>query len=131
MTNSPTDAAVDDVIQCELDTTVRLLEGLGHHIEPFDLDIGLRFADDFLTLWSGLAFLLASTGRWSIDRSFDRSRLTDVMQGLAHQGRRNLLRLPGAVRRYTGRYTGHHPGTQGTSQTIQAPQGTTKHPGHY
>lgn len=99
VTNPPTKAAIDDVIQRELDTSVHLLEELGHHIEPFHLDIGSRFADDFLTLWSGLAFLLASTGRWSIDRSFDRSRLTDVMQGLAHQGRRNLLRLPGAVRR--------------------------------
>ena len=93
----PTNAQVDEVVKREFDATCELLATLGHQVEPVELPITDRFAEDFITLWSLLAWLVASTSKFMIDSSFDKAELTDVMRGLARQ--RRLHKAPGAIRR--------------------------------
>jgi len=99
VTKSPNGAELDDVTRRELDSCVRLLEALGHKVEPFDLKIEDQFTEDFISFWSALAFLVAVTSRWTLGSEFDRSKLADVTQGLAKHGKSRLFRLPGAIRR--------------------------------
>jgi len=99
VTKSPTGAELDSVTRRELDSCVRLLENLGHKVEPYDLELDDQFTEDFISFWSALAFLVAATSRWTLGPEFDRSKLADVTQGLARQGKSRLWRLPGAIRR--------------------------------
>ena len=88
----------------------RLCEGLGHIVEevapPFDED----FHEDFLLLWSMMAFAIAQFGRQLIHPEFDRNGLEDFTEGLARHFRENITNAPGAIRRLRsfGRRHGEH-----------------------
>jgi amidase len=64
-----------------------------------ELPITEQFAEDFITFWSFLAWLVSSTSRFTIDSTFDKSRLTDVMTGLSKQSFRRFHKVPGAIAR--------------------------------
>jgi amidase len=98
-TDPPTDAQIDGVVKRELDATADLLASLGHQVEPTELPITEEFADDFITVWSFLAMMVSSTSRLTIDSTFDKSRLTDVMKGLSKQSFRRLHKVPTAIYR--------------------------------
>jgi len=76
-----------------------VLEELGHRVEPVDAPVATTFPDDFLVYWSSLSLFLLRTGRRMHGRSWDPSRLDNVSHGLAAHARRNLHRMPGAIRR--------------------------------
>jgi amidase len=74
--------------------TGALLESLGHHVEEIEAPVPESFVDDFLSYWSLLATFLTTTGKRTLDPSFDR-RLTDnLTRGLARNGLRKTYRLP-------------------------------------
>jgi amidase len=75
------------------------LEELGHRVEHVDAPVDPAFPDDFLLYWSFLALVLRRTGRREHGRSWDPGRLDHLTHGLADHARRNLHRLPGAMRR--------------------------------
>jgi amidase len=77
----------------------KVLEELGHHVEPADAPVDASFPDDFLLYWSSLALFLKRTGRRLHGRSWEPAHLDNVSHGLAEHARRNLHRMPGAVRR--------------------------------
>lgn len=79
--------------------TARLLEELGHHVEPADPPVAESFPDDFLLYWSAMALLLVKAGRRLHGPSWEPERLDNLTHGLARHARRNLHRLPGATRR--------------------------------
>lgn len=87
--------------------TGALLESLGHWVEEVDQPVPDAFADDFLRYWSLLALVISGTGRVQLGRDFDRDRLDNLTRGLARHARRNLHRVPGAIRslRHSGRHT--------------------------
>ncbi len=93
----PTDAVVDDVVRREFDALVKLLESLGHQVEPMGLPVDEQFAEDFIAFWSMLAWLVKFTSKRLIDSTFDKSRLTGVTRGLARQTRGRIHKLPGAI----------------------------------
>jgi len=95
----PTEAEIDPVVSREFEAVIQLLESLGHDVEPIEIELPEHFVEDFITFWSLLAWLVASTSKWTINKSFHKSRLTDVMRGLARQGRQRLRKAPGAIRR--------------------------------
>ena len=95
----PTDASVDDVVKRELDATIESLRSLGHHVEPIELPIPEQFADDFITFWAMLAWFVSNTSKLSIDSTFDKTRLTDVMKGLSKLSRSRIHKIPGAISR--------------------------------
>jgi amidase len=79
--------------------TADLLEALGHHVEWIDQPVPPSFKDDFLLYWGLLASTIVATGRLEHGRSWDRERLDLLTLGLDRHCRRNLVHLPGAIRR--------------------------------
>jgi amidase len=79
--------------------TAALLEELGHHVEPVEVPVESGFVDDFILYWAFLALVLLQQGRRQHGPSYDAARLDPFSHGLARHARRNLHRLPGAIRR--------------------------------
>jgi amidase len=97
--DSVTGAPTDPVNRAAVEDTARRLESLGHDVEPIALPFAQRFADDFLLYWEALAFAVGIGGKYTIDRSFDRSRLEGLTVGLGRAFARRFYRLPLALRR--------------------------------
>jgi amidase len=79
--------------------TARHLEELGHTVIEVDAPVPHSFPDDFLLYWSTLAMFLMINGRRLHGRTFDRTQHDNLTLGLALNARRNLRRIPGAIRR--------------------------------
>jgi amidase len=79
--------------------TARLLEELGHEVEPVRHPAPSSFPDDFLLYWSMLAMVLVRTGRRQHGSSWDPTRLDNLTLGLDRHCRRRIHRLPGAIAR--------------------------------
>jgi amidase len=77
----------------------KTLEELGHHVEHVDAPVDASFPDDFLLYWSSMAFFLIRGGHRLHGASWDPGHLDNMSHGLAEHARRNLHRLPGAIRR--------------------------------
>ncbi|TWT73945.1 amidase [Allorhodopirellula solitaria] len=91
------DGSVDPAVKREFESTLQLLESLGHRVEPIELPSTEQFAEDFRNFWFLLAWTAASTSKGRIDSSFDRDRLSDFVKGLASQIPSRLHKLPGAL----------------------------------
>jgi amidase len=90
-------AASPEVAELTLKTAA-LLEELGHRVEQVDPPAPASLPDDFLLYWSLLALYLVRTGRRH-GRTWDPARLDNLTLGLARHARRNLHRVPVAIRR--------------------------------
>jgi amidase len=78
--------------------TAALLEELGHRVEQVEPWVPASLPDDFLVYWSTLALAILRTGGRQ-HPGWDPDRLDNLTLGLARHARRNLLRLPGVLRR--------------------------------
>ena len=76
-----------------------MLEELGHRVEHADAPVAPSFPDDFLVYWSSLALFLLRSGRRMHGRSWAPANLDLMSHGLYAYARRNLHRMPGAIRR--------------------------------
>lgn len=79
--------------------TARLLEELGHKVEYVRHPAPTTLPDDFLLYWSLLAMMVVRIGRRAAGPTWDRSRLDNLTLGLDRHCRRNLHRVPLAIRR--------------------------------
>jgi amidase len=100
VSDSITGGATDAETRRVLHETARMLEGLGHHVEPLALPEVLRtFADDFMAYWGMIAFMAVRFGKLAFGLSFDASRLDGLTHGLARYYQRQLTRTPGMLYR--------------------------------
>jgi amidase len=76
-----------------------VLEELGHRVEHVDAPVEASFPHDFLLYWSSLAYFLVRGGRRMHGASWSPDNLDNMSHGLAGHARRNLHRMPGAIRR--------------------------------
>ncbi|KZS73070.1 amidase [Mycobacterium kansasii] len=90
-----------------------LLEELGHHVEQVDQPpVPSSFTEDFVLYWGLMALAQVRTGRLTLSKTFDRTRLDSLTLGLARNARRNFHLLPAAivrlrgVRRHTAQFFG-------------------------
>ncbi|WP_122816272.1 amidase [Nocardioides pantholopis] len=97
-TAGPGRSATPEVAKLTLETAA-LLADLGHQVEEVAMPATPGFRDDFLLYWSFLATMLVSTGRRTNGPTWDPTRLDALTLGLARRGRRQLHRVPGAIRR--------------------------------
>ena len=97
-----TGAEVCPQTRAAVEHTAKLLEGMGHAVEPVPLPVDARFAADFTLYWGLLASLSALTGRLTHDRSFDPAKLDGLTQGLRAGYRGQRRATPGALRRLRG-----------------------------
>ncbi len=76
-----------------------LCESLGHRVTEITPPFGQQMADDFLLYWAMLAASINWAGRLVVHRNFDTGAVEPLTRHLASHFRRNLHRLPGAIRR--------------------------------
>lgn len=79
--------------------TAAVLQHLGHHVEAVESLADQQMADDFLLYWAALAGSIKTFGKLLFDRQFDVQQLELLTVQLAQHCRKNLWRLPGALRR--------------------------------
>lgn len=111
--DSPAGAHTDDATRAAVTETATALERLGHTVEPVEPALDPRFADDFLTYWGLLAFLIGATGR-SFGPDFDHRRMDGLSRGLRAAYLADWRRTPGVLRRlgrtkeaYAAAFRGH------------------------
>jgi amidase len=75
----------------------KLLEGLGHSVEPVKPPFHERFHEDFLLLWSMIGFAVTQFGRRLVHPDFDRTKVDGFTEGLARYFKANARRVPAAV----------------------------------
>ncbi|MEM7435123.1 MAG: amidase [Myxococcota bacterium] len=80
-----------------VDTLAKRLEDAGHTVEEIDPPFDPSIGDDFLTLWSTMAFGIQRFGKRIMHPRFDRRRVEPFTQALA--SRLNMRSVPGAIRR--------------------------------
>ena len=82
--------------------TAKMLESLGHHVEEIDAPVPEFFIEDFLNYWSVLAGFMTTTGKRTLDPSFDKRKVDNLTKGLARRALKNAHRLPLAIARLAG-----------------------------
>ena len=97
--SSPANRSIDAPTRSSLEHTASLLESLGHHVEPIELPFTDQFTDDFILYWASSAMALQLGGKKLVHPDFDAERLTPFTKSLARHGKRNAVRLPGAIKR--------------------------------
>jgi amidase len=94
---SPSGAPTDPETRAAVEDVARLLEDLGHRVEPARPPVPDTFADDFSHYWALLGFLANLTGKLTYDRSYDASRTEPLTQGLARMFRKGWKGTPGML----------------------------------
>ncbi|HLV76742.1 MAG TPA: amidase [Marinobacter sp.] len=89
----PTDA----VTRRTVEQTARLLEKLGHIIEPMPVPANNTFAHDFALYWAMLAYGIKARGRKLIHPDFNKAKTDGLTNGLETMFRRNFWRLPAVI----------------------------------
>ena len=83
----------------ETERVGRLLESLGHRVEPIDHPFPAWFIDAFLVYWGLFPALLWRMGKRAIGQDFDREQLEPWTKHLIKHFNRNVASVPRAVRR--------------------------------
>lgn len=86
-----------DETRAVVNETAKLLEKLGHRVEPMPLPVPPSFQEDFTTYWGFLSFMIGLVGGHTLGRGFDASRMDPFSKGLAAYYRKHLLRTPGVL----------------------------------
>jgi amidase len=79
--------------------TAELCESLGHRVEPCDAPFEDRFHEDFLLLWSMMAFAIERFGRFIVRPDLDREQLDDFTRGLSRRFSESAVGAPSAILR--------------------------------
>jgi amidase len=90
--------AIDRATRSTVESAARLLQSLGHSVEPIPAPITPQFAEDFGLYWCLLASLFTTTGKISLDPSFDPFRVDGLTRGLSERARRQFYRAPACIR---------------------------------
>ena len=96
---SPTGCTVDAATRQGFESTIALLEDLGHRVDAIESPVSAQFGEDFTHYYGLLAFAVSRAGKRLFDPSFRADKLTDLTRGLAARFRREILKTPGALLR--------------------------------
>ncbi len=99
VTASVNGTPVDPEARAATEATARLLEDLGHHVEPVEPELPPGLADDFLLYWAFLALALTRGGRRTLGPDHDRARTDNLTRGLARHAARHAYAVPLAITR--------------------------------
>lgn len=97
--DSITGIATDAETRAAVNETARILESLGHRVEPMPLPVPKSFLEDFTLYWGFLAFLISTFGRFAVAPDFDASRLDPLSRGLADDYRKRIWDTPSMLYR--------------------------------
>jgi len=85
----------------------KLLEGLGHTVEPVVRPFDDGFLEDFFLFWSMLGFAVTRFGTRLVHPDFDASKVEDFTRGLTDYFKENMRKAPAAIwrlRRFAHQY---------------------------
>lgn len=94
MLDSPVAPRTDDATRAAVEALGRLLETLGHHVEPYEVPLPAWFKDDFIDYWNFLAMAVASGGQRMYGEEFDAGKLEPLTLGLAGSAKKRLWKAP-------------------------------------
>ncbi len=94
------DAPTEEVLM----KSVKILEELGHEVKLVVLPVQEQFVDDFVYLWEMLAFLTKNFGWTMFGKHYDKSKLTNLINGLSAKYPKNMWRTPGFLYRLKKSY---------------------------
>ena len=97
--DSPFTARTDDATRQAVRAAADLLSGLGHEVEDDEPVVDHHFADDFIDLWSMIAWGLVAHGTKEFGPEFTKDRLDPLTLGLAKRYSRRLHRTPLVIAR--------------------------------
>src|SRR5690554_155357 len=89
--------ATDPVTRNTVESTARLMEKLGHAVEPMAVPINKSFPQDFALYWAMLAFGVKARGHKLMHPDFDKRKTDGLTNGLDAMFRKNFWRLPAAI----------------------------------
>jgi amidase len=95
----PVDIEIDGPTRRTFESTVELLESLGHHVEQVTPPVQGSFGDDFVAYFELLAFLTTATARLGHGPHVQPARYSDFTRGMADGFRSDRGRVLGAARR--------------------------------
>ncbi|MEO8850422.1 MAG: amidase [Allobranchiibius sp.] len=97
--STATDVRTDAETRAAVSAFGDQLEGLGHHVEPYDAKVPATFKEDFATYWMFLGYLASTGTERAFGPGFDPAKLEPLTKFLGDEGRKRLRRLPLVVAR--------------------------------
>jgi amidase len=94
----------DGPTEAVLNKTVKLLAELGHEVKQIQIPVEEQFVDDFVYLWEMLGFLTKQFGWTMFGKHYDKSKLSNLLNGLAKSYPKNIWRTPGFIYRLKKSY---------------------------
>jgi len=91
--------ATDPDCVASVERIARLCEAHGHSVEEMACPFDETLADDFLVLWSTMAFGILRFGRQLIHPRFDKREVEEFTRGLARMFREHVFGVPAAIHR--------------------------------
>ncbi len=85
---------IDGPTRDAMEQAMTLLEGLGHTAELIPIPAPESMRTDFINMWSGSAYATRKSGGKKLDPCFDPMKLTPVVDGLADDFRKKILKMP-------------------------------------
>ncbi len=79
--------------------TADILSKAGHQVEEMRFPVSPQFLDDFSMYWGMLAFMVKKTGKLSLSKEFDPSKLDALSIGLAKLYRKKMYKTPFMISR--------------------------------
>lgn len=95
---SPIGPAIDADTRATLESTARMLEDLGHYVEPTEPPVEPRFREAFVAYWALLSLGVSATGRSRFGKGFARRELDAFTLGLNKLALREMWRMASHVR---------------------------------
>lgn len=84
-TGSPAGGEVDPEVRAAVEKTAAQLRELGHEVKELECPVPRQVIDDFVSLWSFVAWAQANGGLMMIGRGFDKARLDPLTLGFAQR----------------------------------------------
>lgn len=94
LTDSVTGFSTDQATRQATLSMAERLARAGHHVEEIRFPVKAQFSEDFSIYWGMLAYLVKKTGKLTVNRHFDASRLDPFSKGLARHYQKNIHRTP-------------------------------------
>ncbi|MCZ6805360.1 MAG: amidase [Deltaproteobacteria bacterium] len=89
----------DSECVASVERIAKLFEAHGHSVEEVAPPFDEVLSDDFLVLWSTMAFGILQFGRRLIHPKFDKRQVEEFTRGLARMFREHVFSMPAAVHR--------------------------------
>lgn len=98
--DSLTDYRTDQENRDNVLNMAKVLEQAGHHVDELgpDLPMDPALVGDFTHYMGVVAFFVKNLGRFTIDPTFNKKKITPYTNGLANIGKQYLTRLPSLIR---------------------------------